>query len=70
MTNVKEVIKCSQCNRKLAEATQVAYLSIKCPRCKTINTLRATSSQHECPEHLAEQKHGTDGEQTRLQSNG
>lgn len=52
MTNVKTVIKCSQCNRKLAEADKFNFLSLKCPRCKTINNLRTESSPPECPEHL------------------
>lgn len=70
MTNAITVIKCSKCKRKLAEADKFNYLSLKCPRCKTINILRTESSPPECPEHLAEQKHGTDGEQARLQPNG
>ncbi|WP_107864298.1 Com family DNA-binding transcriptional regulator [Agitococcus lubricus] len=70
MTDLKRVIKCSECKRKLAEADKFNYLSLKCPRCKTINILRTESSPPECHEHLAEQKHGTDGEQTRLQPTG
>ena len=39
-------IRCGQCNRKLAEGTYLV-LSIKCPRCGTVNHLRAsTPSTH------------------------
>ncbi|QXL84084.1 Com family DNA-binding transcriptional regulator [Comamonas sp. NLF-1-9] len=34
-------IRCGACHRKLAEG-QYLRLSIKCPRCGTINHLRAT----------------------------
>ncbi|QDL55948.1 Com family DNA-binding transcriptional regulator [Rhodoferax aquaticus] len=37
-----EVIRCGQCQRKLAEA-QYTRLEIKCPRCGTLNILRAMS---------------------------
>lgn len=36
-----EEVRCAKCNRKLAEATYT-HLSIKCPRCNTVNTLRAS----------------------------
>lgn len=52
MSNVKNVIKCSQCNRKMAEVGYFDFLAIKCPRCKTVNTLRTESPSPECLEHL------------------
>ncbi|WP_198001697.1 Com family DNA-binding transcriptional regulator [Chromobacterium haemolyticum] len=33
-------LRCKNCSRKLAEGIYT-YLSIKCPRCKKINTWRA-----------------------------
>jgi phage FluMu protein Com len=36
-------IRCGTCSRKLGEGEYIA-LTIKCPRCKTMNNLRATSS--------------------------
>ena len=38
--NVEE-IRCSNCNKKLAEA-DYRRLAIKCPRCGVMNTLKAT----------------------------
>jgi phage FluMu protein Com len=38
-----ETIRCGSCHRKLAEASYVR-LEIKCPRCGTLNVLRAISS--------------------------
>ncbi|MGQ5524817.1 Com family DNA-binding transcriptional regulator [Chitinimonas sp. PSY-7] len=35
-----ESIRCGSCNRKLGEGTYT-LLVIKCPRCKTLNTLKA-----------------------------
>ncbi|MDR2155891.1 MAG: Com family DNA-binding transcriptional regulator [Burkholderiaceae bacterium] len=40
-------IRCGQCGRKLGEGDYTS-LAIKCPRCRTINQLRATS--HPTPE--------------------
>lgn len=34
-------IRCSNCNKKLAEA-EYRRLTIKCPRCGVMNTLKAT----------------------------
>ncbi|MEO8119538.1 MAG: Com family DNA-binding transcriptional regulator [Rhodoferax sp.] len=39
-------IRCGQCQRKLAEA-EFVRLSIKCPRCGTLNDVRAMSPQPE-----------------------
>ena len=44
-----ESIRCSHCNRLLARASEVKALEIKCPRCKTITSLRATRLPSECP---------------------
>ncbi|MBR7777370.1 Com family DNA-binding transcriptional regulator [Undibacterium sp. BYS50W] len=40
-------IRCGTCSRKLGEGEYIT-LTIKCPRCKTMNNLRATSSTTEC----------------------
>lgn len=40
-----EEIRCSKCNKKLAEA-EYRRLAIKCPRCGTMNTLKAAEPQH------------------------
>lgn len=40
-------IKCTECNRKLANIGQFTYISIKCQRCKAVNTLRTESSRLE-----------------------
>ncbi|WP_081695719.1 Com family DNA-binding transcriptional regulator [Oxalobacter paraformigenes] len=42
-----EIIRCGNCNRKLAEATYFC-LKIKCPRCGTLNQLKAPSFLPEC----------------------
>lgn len=36
-----EVIRCDNCNKKLAEA-DYRRLAIKCPRCGAMNNLKAT----------------------------
>ncbi|HBO1668439.1 TPA: Com family DNA-binding transcriptional regulator [Pseudomonas aeruginosa] len=36
-------IRCGQCRRKLAAASGFTELQIKCPRCGTLNHLKATS---------------------------
>ncbi|WP_074924296.1 Com family DNA-binding transcriptional regulator [Delftia lacustris] len=40
-------VRCASCNRKLAMGV-FQHLSIKCPRCGTLNSLRAWSSEPEC----------------------
>lgn len=54
----KQDIRCGACGRKLGEgAYQV--LSIKCPRCGTINHLRAESPPTHAAERLNKEKqHG------------
>ncbi|MFE1574421.1 Com family DNA-binding transcriptional regulator [Comamonas odontotermitis] len=37
-------IRCGKCSRKLGEGTYVV-LAIKCPRCGTLNHLRASTPQ-------------------------
>ncbi len=39
-----QTIRCAHCNRKLAEAIYLC-LSIKCPRCGALNTLKAGEPQ-------------------------
>jgi phage FluMu protein Com len=41
-------IRCDQCQRKLALA-QYVRLDIKCPRCGTLNVLRASAADHSSP---------------------
>ncbi|WP_426713418.1 Com family DNA-binding transcriptional regulator [Chromobacterium violaceum] len=41
-------IRCGQCGRKLA-AGRYIELIIKCPRCRTLNHLKAESLQSERP---------------------
>lgn len=41
-----EIVRCGKCGRKLAEADYVS-LSIKCPRCGTLNLMRAERPQPE-----------------------
>ncbi|WP_343734484.1 Com family DNA-binding transcriptional regulator [Acidovorax sp.] len=43
-----EEIRCGQCGRKLAEAV-FEQIAIKCPRCGTMNHLRAVSPTPERP---------------------
>ncbi|MDR2925981.1 MAG: Com family DNA-binding transcriptional regulator [Azoarcus sp.] len=44
-----ETVRCGQCARKLAEA-DYRCLAIKCPRCGTLNMLKAASrSSNACP---------------------
>ncbi|WP_092826041.1 Com family DNA-binding transcriptional regulator [Vreelandella subterranea] len=38
-------IRCKQCSRKLATASDYRFIEIKCPRCKHVNQQRATSSK-------------------------
>lgn len=49
-----EVIRCSSCNKKLAEA-DYRQLSIKCPRCGAINNLKAVEPP-ECIEKVQKAK--------------
>ena len=46
-------IRCAECGKLLARG-EVVVLTIKCPRCKTYNTLRAASPSPERPERHAE----------------
>ncbi|KAF3999074.1 Com family DNA-binding transcriptional regulator [Glaciimonas immobilis] len=39
-------IRCGNCQKKLGSGIYL-HLSIKCPRCGTLNDLRATSSESE-----------------------
>lgn len=41
-------IRCGQCARKLA-AGAYTWLEIKCPRCGTLNVLRASAADHSRP---------------------
>ncbi|TBV10272.1 zinc finger domain-containing protein [Stutzerimonas kirkiae] len=36
-------IRCGNCRRKLAAASGITELQIKCPRCRTLNHLKAES---------------------------
>lgn len=49
-------IRCGQCRRKLGEGSYL-HLAIKCPRCGTINQLRAsTHPSHACERPTAKRK--------------
>ena len=39
-----ESIRCQRCNKLLAKAEDYSAIEIKCPRCGTFNTWRATPS--------------------------
>ncbi|MDH4449219.1 MAG: Com family DNA-binding transcriptional regulator [Rhodoferax sp.] len=43
-----ETIRCGQCQRKLAQA-QYTRLEIKCPKCGTLNVLRASAADRSGP---------------------
>ncbi|MES2237613.1 MAG: Com family DNA-binding transcriptional regulator [Pseudomonadota bacterium] len=43
-----ETIRCGNCNRKLAEA-EYSRLSIKCPRCGTLNHVKASEPPTSAP---------------------
>ena len=43
-----ETVRCGKCSKKLAEAEYVR-LSIKCPRCGTMNQMKAASLKPERP---------------------
>lgn len=49
-------IRCGECHRKLAAIGDFSELQIKCPRCRTLNHLKAPSLPSECPEHLPNSK--------------
>ncbi len=49
--DTKEEIRCGHCKRKLAEAV-FEQIAIKCPRCGTLNHLRAASPTPERPDLL------------------
>ncbi|MBW7903126.1 MAG: Com family DNA-binding transcriptional regulator [Rhodocyclaceae bacterium] len=55
---MKEV-RCSNCNRKLAEAEYIR-LSIKCPRCGAINELKAIEPPRRAPGAQKERSDGSD----------
>ncbi|MBA5982561.1 Com family DNA-binding transcriptional regulator [Pseudomonas sp. MD195_PC81_125] len=44
-------IRCGHCCRKLAAASGFTELQIKCPRCRTLNHLKAPSLPQACLEH-------------------
>ncbi|VVN87749.1 hypothetical protein PS726_01614 [Pseudomonas fluorescens] len=44
-------IRCGQCYRKLAAASGIVEIQIKCPRCRTLTHLKAQSLPQACREH-------------------
>ncbi|MGO3950599.1 Com family DNA-binding transcriptional regulator [Pseudomonas sp. BP11-1-1] len=50
-------IRCGQCCRKLATAKGFIELQIKCPRCRTLNHLKAQSLPTACREHPEHRVH-------------
>ncbi|WP_082818872.1 Com family DNA-binding transcriptional regulator [Cupriavidus nantongensis] len=53
-------IRCGNCHRKLAMGAYT-HLSIKCPRCRTMNDLRAASSAPESQRAPLDGDRGHDG---------
>lgn len=51
-----ETIRCTHCNKKLAEAEYIR-LSIKCPRCGHINNLKAGEPRTMEIRHASPQPH-------------
>ncbi|WP_373691490.1 Com family DNA-binding transcriptional regulator [Azonexus sp.] len=49
-----ETIRCTECNKKLAEAEYLS-LSIKCPRCGHLNNLKAGEPRHLEDRHVKAQ---------------
>ena len=47
-------VRCGQCARLLAKATDYYDLQIKCPRCGTFNHLKAASLSTDRPERFEE----------------
>ncbi len=61
-------IRCTGCRKLLAKAS-CGQLQIKCPRCKKLNQLIATSCQHErhrTSESRGKHREKTDAQKTRL----
>ncbi|TAL53813.1 Com family DNA-binding transcriptional regulator [Pandoraea sp.] len=52
-------IRCENCRRKLAMA-EYTRLSIKCPRCRALNVLRAERPEPECRRASDSRKHSND----------
>ena len=50
-------IRCGHCCRKLAAASGFQELQIKCPRCRTLNHLKAQSLPPVCREHPEQRVH-------------
>ncbi|WP_371856964.1 Com family DNA-binding transcriptional regulator [Pseudomonas sp. NFACC44-2] len=50
-------IRCGNCCRKLAAASGFQELQIKCPRCRTLNHLKAQSLPQACREHPEQRVH-------------
>ncbi|MFZ6708993.1 Com family DNA-binding transcriptional regulator [Undibacterium sp. TC9W] len=57
-----QTIRCGSCSRKLGEGEFVT-LAIKCPRCKTLNHLRATSSTSNTGANIEQTTSTMDGRQ-------
>ncbi|WP_085684101.1 MULTISPECIES: Com family DNA-binding transcriptional regulator [unclassified Pseudomonas] len=49
-------IRCGHCCRKRAAASGFTELQIKCPRCRTLNHLKAPSAVPDCREAPASQR--------------
>ncbi|MEW5942522.1 MAG: Com family DNA-binding transcriptional regulator [Pseudomonadota bacterium] len=54
-----QTIRCGKCNRKLAEA-EFKHLAIMCPRCGTLNVVKAASLEPE-RHRASSRKETTDG---------
>jgi phage FluMu protein Com len=58
-----KVIRCRSCNKKLGEGTWIELI-IKCPRCSTLNQLKAPSLMNNGESHELGTYHPLDGRQT------
>ncbi|WP_447926957.1 Com family DNA-binding transcriptional regulator [Vreelandella sp. EE27] len=56
-------IRCKQCNRKLAMASDYQFIEIQCPRCRHLNQQRATSSKPPKETPRGYPNHSLDGRQ-------
>ncbi|WP_089691794.1 Com family DNA-binding transcriptional regulator [Vreelandella titanicae] len=56
-------IRCTRCNRKLANVSDYQFIEIKCPRCRHLNQQRAASSKPVKEMSRGYPNHSMDGRQ-------
>jgi phage FluMu protein Com len=63
-------VRCGSCERKLAEAAEFLRLKVKCPRCGTMNDVRAWSPLPERPgaSNLKGAPHGENSKQAGFEA--